>query len=643
MSNPDEKIIVNSDSKALMVRGFAIVAIVMSVYHLVSVVRPIFSAEQHQNIHLGFALVLAYLMSLQKAKTPIEKIVDVILLALSVFSVSYIHVNYMRLVTKVGLLNTPDFIVGIILLFVTLDATRRTFGKILPIITVISLLYLKYGYIFKGFFYHAGFKWTRIVGTMTTNLTGMYGSILDISATFIILFMIFGGLLESSGAGQFFIKLALAVGGRTKSGPAQAAVISSCLVGSVNGSAVANVATTGVFTIPLMKKSGYTPEMAGALEAVASTGGMIMPPIMGVGAFVMSGITGIPYSRIALGALIPALLYYFTTGVTAHLYACRHGFKAMDPSEIPSLKEVLKEGWFYSLPLIVVIVSMCVGSSVTRAGLYGIITIVGVVAISGTVNNRKYILSSDFWNFIKTGLVSGAKSAIKVAPACAIMGIMSQAMIMSGLAFKIVFFIKNLSGGYRFLAVLLTMLISTFFGMGVPTTASYALVAVVGASALVELGFSPLAVHMFIYYYAILANITPPVCAAVLVASQIAQADYMKTGLKAVRIGLTGFILPFLFIYYPELLMDGSVFSIITTSLSAFIGVFALASFFEGYLMRKSSVTQRIIILIASVALIIPGILTDVVGLVFLGTIIMWQMLQNKKQRTTGAIEDANS
>lgn len=625
-------------SKKVLSNIFSLVAILMGCYHLFAVIRPTFSPVQHSNIHLGFALVLLYLSAMMKRKKKVFQLIDFVFLVSVIVSVFYIQFNYMRLTTKVGLVTSTDKIIGFMLLLVVIEASRRTFGKILPAIVLVSLLYLRFGSLFPGFFYHAGFKWTRIVATMTTNLTGIYGSILDISATFIVIFMIFGGLLDASGAGQFFIKLALSVGGRLKSGPAQAAIISSCLVGSINGSAVANVATTGVFTIPLMKRCGYDAEMAGAVESVASTGGMIMPPIMGVGAFVMSGITGIPYSTIAIAALIPALLYYLTAGMTVHLYALKHNFKLMDKSEIPNLKETFKEGGHFIIPLLLIIYFMAIGTSVMRSGFLGIVSLIAVVVIKETIKDKTYLINGKFLEFMKTGLISGAKSSMTVAPACAVMGVLSQALIMSGLAFKVVFFIKSISGGYQIFALILTMLIATFFGMGVPTTASYAIVAVIGASALTELGFSLLAVHMFIYYYAILANITPPVAAAVLVGSQIADSNYMKTGLNAVRLGLPGFILPFLFMYNTELLMQGPVLLILTSSISALIGMFALAVTFEGYLIKDATILQRIITLIAGLTLIKPGVYTDIIGIVLLVIVILWQKKQKNKMQLEAGI-----
>jgi TRAP transporter 4TM/12TM fusion protein len=620
-----------SASSKVFSRIFNVVAIAMSLYQMFAVVHPIFSPVEHANVHLAFALTLVFLMGLATSKSKKNRLIDSLLLVAALASTMYIMVFFDRLVDKIGLVTDMDVIIGVFLILVILEATRRTFGIALPILVVVFLLYTRYGEVFPGFFNHAGFEWPRLIASLTTNFTGVYGPILDISATFLALFMIFGGLLDASGAGQFFINLAMALGGRTRSGPAQAAVISSCLVGSINGSATANVVTTGVFTIPLMKSCGYAPKMAAAIEAVASTGGMIMPPVMGVGAFIMAGITGIPYNTIAFAALIPALLYYFTAAVAVHLHSIKHNFKPIEESKIPNLKKVLKEGGHFLLPLIAIVYYMSTGRSVMRAGLNGIIVLFLVVILYNTIRQPNYILTKNFWKFPKFGLISGAKGAMGVAAACAAMGVMSQAMIMSGLAFKIVFFIKSLSAGYGFIGLLLTMLICLFFGMGIPTTASYILVAVIGAASLIELGFSVLSVHLFIYYYAILANLTPPVCSAVLVASRMAGSNYLETGWVACRLGLTGFILPFLFIYNPELLLQGSIRDIAITTISAFFGMFAMAASFEGYLFKKLNIIERILLSIATLALIFPAHIAGLIGYAILGGMSAIQLYAKKR------------
>lgn len=609
---------------------FLVLAVIMAVYHISYAVRPVLSPTENQAVHLFFCLTLIYIGRYKK--NGIKKYVDYILALISGISTIYILLNFERLVNSAGNSTNVDVIIGLILLLVLIEATRRAFGVVLTGLLVISLLYARYGYLFNGFFNHSGYEWIRLIPSVTVNLAGIFGTVLEVSATYIVLFMIFGGLLEASGAGEFFIKLALALGGRSRSGPAQAAVISSGLVGSINGSAVANVATTGVFTIPMMKERGYSAYFAGAVESVASTGGMIMPPVMGAAAFVMSGITGISYSTIAISALVPALLYYFTTSCTVHLRALKIGLEPLPEDEIPDLKKVLKEGWYFILPLVTIMYFMFKGYSALRAGFYGICILVLVVIIANSIKNKGYFLSRDFRQFIFEGLVSGSESTISVGTACAAMGVVSQTFIMTGLALKIVFFIKRFAGNTPYIGLLLTMIISIFFGMGVPTTASYILVAILGAPVLVELGYPLLSVHLFIYYYAILANITPPVASAALVGSRIASADYYKTSVQAVKIGLTGFILPFIFVYHTELLLQGNIINILQVILSCTLGLLCMAITFEGWFFTALSKIERLLFGLAFVLLVYPGFYSDVIGYILFIMLFV-------KQRSKGKVK----
>lgn len=620
---------------------FVFAAIALCAYHLISNVNPIFSEAQHSNMHLMLVFILVFLRAIivDVRKNHVGKLVlDGILLWAGVTVCLYVNATYLRLVTKVGYFNNTDVFVGAILLLVVTFATLYTFGKTLPALAIIFVTYLWAGPWFPGILSHSGFAWKRIITSMTINMTGVYGTVLGVSASILVIFMIFGGLLEATGGGKFFIDCALALGGRMVSGPAQAAVLGSALMGTVNGSAIANVATTGVFTIPLMKRCGYEPEMAGALEAVASSGGSLMPPIMGVGAFILSGITGIPYSRVALGAVIPALLYYFTTGVSAHLYAVHHHFRAADPAEIPDLKKTLLEGFHYLVPLGVIVYCMMQGYSAQRSGFYGIVAILLAHLARSLIRDPKYLFKKDFYLVLKNGLVSGAKSVIVVAPSCAIMGVISNSLIMSGLTSKLIFFIKTLTGGASFFAVLLTIIVTLIFGMGVPTIASYVLVAIIGASSLIELGFPVLAVHLLIYYYAIMANLTPPVCSAVLVGSQIAGSNYMKTAFRAMRIGISGFVLPLLFLYHPELLLIGDFRTTITTTVSCFFGMFALVTVFEGFLFVPMTFLQRALALLAAVLLVYPGVRTDLIGYALWAFYVFWLLRIKKAQEIRMAI-----
>lgn len=615
--------------KNILNRIFEVVAVMMCIYHILFAVRPMFSPTENQIVHLGFVLVLFYLKMAVKALDKGKKLFaygNLILAAVSLYIEAYLFINFDVLINSVGLYTTINLVIGVLLCLILFDSVNRGFGKALAIIYVISILYARFGNYIPGFFNHNGFAWPRLVATLTTNFTGVFGQVLDVSASFITLFMIFGGLLEASGAGKFFIDLALAIGGGTRSGPALAAVIGSCMVGSINGSAVANVATTGVFTIPMMKERGYEPQYASAVEAVASTGGQLMPPVMGSGAFIMAGILGVSYSKVAIAAIIPAFLYYLTAGISVHLHALKMGMEPIPAEKRIRTRDVMKEGWYNLIPLVVVFYMLIRGMSVSRAGFWGIMSMIVVYAAAQTVRkSRKFIFTRDFWLFLKDAFVSGAKSTLTVAVACAVMGIVAQVVNMTGLSLKIVYQLRQIAGDIPFLAVVLTMLISVFFGMGVPTTASYVMVAIIAAPVLVEFGFPAIGVHMFVYFYAILANITPPIATAALVASQIGETDYMKTAVLAVKIGISGFIIPFMFLYHEELLMQGTPLDIILTVLTSVGGVLCIAIFFEKWFITRVTRLESVGFLIAAALLIYPERLTSVVGIVLFAILLMGQ------------------
>lgn len=616
---------------------FPVVAFAMSVYHLWQVMMPSIDPTKHMDIHLAFALSLVFLSAMiikddkHSGRTCLSQIASICFLIMALVSTAYIFVNFNALLNRAGRYTGMDIIIGFILILAVLEATRRTYGLLLPGLVVISLLYGHFGKYLPGIFHHAGYSWPRLIASVTTYLYGIFGTVLNVSATYIVLFMIFGGLLESSGAGQFFINIAIALGGKTRSGAAQAAVIGSGLVGSINGSAVANVASTGTFTIPMMKDRGYEPYYAGAIESVASTGGMIMPPVMGVGAFIMAGIIGVPYAKIALCALPAALMYYVTTGISVHMRALRCGFEPLPDEMIPDKKKLMKEDGLFFLPLLAIIILLISGTSVMRSAFLGCVILVICYIVKNSVRNPKFVLTRQFWGFLYNGLISGAKSAMTVAAACAAMGIVTQIFVMTGLAMNIVFFIKTLSSSVGLVALILTMAVTILFGMGVPTTAAYVLVASLAGSVLVELGFDKLAVHLFIYYYAALANITPPVASAALVASKIAKADYFKTSVTATRLGLPGFILPFMFVYHQELLLQGNIISIVAIVFSSFVGLFCMCACFEGFVFRKLNVIERILMAVCAVCGIWPGTKTDIICYVIFIVVIGGQYMQSRK------------
>ena len=564
-----------------------------------------------QNAHIAFAYTIIFLTAIEKSSCrttgKIAKLVYAVLLVMALAATAYIHVNYDDLIMNVGMAEPRDILVGIVLIIVTLEATRSSFGLAIPLLTVICVAYMFAGPYLPGILYHGGFSLRRVVSTLTISFGGMYGSLLNVSATFIALFMLFGGLLGKSGASQFFMDMAMGIGGKTKAGPALAAVISSGLMGSINGSAVANVATTGVFTIPMMKERGYEPHFAGAVEATASTGGMLLPPVMGVGAFIMAELTGISYAKICAAAAAPALLFYLLCASTVILHSNKLDLKQMDASQLPSVWKTFRNGCYYLLPIIVIIWYMCAGYSVTKSALAGIKIQFAIFVVKTLLTAPKKFFSLAAWKDISDGLVDGIKSVVGVAATLACVGIMVDCIVCTGLAHRLVIIVLALGRSDPLLSLVITMIIALIFGMGVPTSASYILLATMAAPALVESGLPLLAVHLFCYYFTIIGAVTPPVGNAAIVASRMADGDYNKTCFTAVKLALSGFLLPFIFVMRPAMLMQGTLFEILEVCLTAALGLVALSAFFERWLVVKTSWLEQILLLAISAALVFPS------------------------------------
>lgn len=623
------------NKKTIFYRAFEVVAILMTIFQIyTSMVRP-FSDIILQNYHLAFVYVLIFLLAMDRCEgkkfCKLRRVWYVLVMLAGLACIAYMIVNYPRLVASVGRLDTIAYIVGAALALVTLYATYRSFGPAIPILTIIFISYMFWGKYAGGILHHGGFSVKRVISSLNVSLGGMYGSMLNVAATYIALFMIFGGLLGKSGAGDFFMDFSLGVGGKTKAGPALAAVMSSALMGSINGSAVANVATTGAFTIPMMKDRGYEPEFAGAVEAVASTGGMILPPVMGVGAFIMADITGITYSRICLYALVPALLYYLLCAVTIILHSEKLNLAVVSDEHIKPLSKTFREGFYYLFPIVSIIWAMAKGYSVTRAAIIGIAVQLSIIIVKAIVTNRldiSKLFKYEAWSPIIDGCVDGIKSLIGVSATMACIGMMVDCLVNTGLTNRLMAVIIKLGANQQFLSLFIVMIVALILGMGVPTSASYILLATMAASSLVEVGFSLISVHLFIYYFAIIGAITPPVGNAAIVASKMAKGNYNKTCLYAVKMSAAAFILPFLFVFRNEMLLEGTLIGCVEVITTCALGLCLLSSFFERYLLVSSSIAEEIIILIAAVALIYPSpiwVSAISVGLFALVFLLQWK------------------
>lgn len=537
---------------------------------------------------------------------------------------AYVIINFEAMVARMGDPNVADLVLGGMCMLLVLEATRRSIGLPLPIVTSFFLLYCYFGNYIPGTFGHRGYSLYRIINQMYLTTEGIFGVPLGVVVSIVFLFVLFGSFLEKSGGGNFFINLAVAMAGRAKGGPAKIAVIASGLMGTISGSSIANVVTTGAFTIPLMKRVGYRPEFAGAVEAAASTGGQIMPPVMGAGAFIMSEFTQVPYLKIIVAAAIPAVLYYFSIYMNVHFEACRTNLRGMPDDEVPKAKEILKSGWIYLLPIFVLIAILVMGYSPARAAYVSI----GLLIVASVFRASTRMKPADFIDALR----DAGMTSVTIVAACACAGMIVASVSMTGLGIKFSNVIGALAGDMTILALILTMVASLVLGMALPTTANYIVQAAVAAPALVALGVPVMTAHLFVFYFGVFADITPPVALAAYAGAGIAKANPMTTGLIASRNVIVAFLIPYLFVYYPALLCKGPVIEIVMVATTAVLAVVALSAAFSGYLRRPCSILERLLLVVAGGMLLHPEHISDIVGLVMLAGLYIRQRMADKEK-----------
>ena len=559
--------------------------------------------------HVGFGFILTFSIYCagKHSKRHSISLWDFFLMLAGALCVTYLIVEMDELVYRIGIApTTPDLVVSIAMIALVLEMTRRTCGNILPCIAVLFLLYTRYGSHIPGLIGHRGYSWPRMLSYMV-GMDAMFSVPLGASATMVFLFVVFGAFLNASGSGKFFIDLSLSLSGSTRGGPAKVAVLSSALFGTVSGNSVANVVSTGAFTIPMMTSVGYRSVFAAAVEATASTGGQLMPPILGSAAFIMAQLVGVPYMAIVVASIIPALLYFFTVFLMVDLEAVKYKLSGIPKNQLPVLREILKQTYLL-LPLFVLIYALSVlNASPIRAATWGIIS---AIAITWVKWSERLTLKG-----ILIALSKGAQNSCSIIASCATAGIVVGALNMTGAGLKVANAIVSLSGGILLLSLILTMITSLILGMGLPTTASYLICAAVAAPALVQQGISPLGAHMFVFYFACISAITPPVALAAFAGAGIAKAKPMLVALNACKIGISAFIIPYMFIYGPALLGEGSVMTVLTTVVSAIIGVSMLCfSLQKHFFSLPLKLWESLILGSASLLLIFPGYLTDSIG-----------------------------
>ena len=563
---------------------------------------------------------------------------DYIFAALAVAGIGYLLLNYTTIhVDRGSQAIMTDYIFAGITIIVLLEAARRTIGIFIPILALGTITYALFGPYFLGIFGHAGFSVERLLYRLYMTTEGIFGLTLSTASTFIVIFILFGAFLNVSGATQLFNDLAMAIAGRKRGGPAQVAVISSALTGSLSGSAVANVATTGTFTIPLMKSIGLKKTFAGAVEAAASTGGMIMPPIMGAAAFIMAGFLGISYTTIVLAAIIPSLFYYGALIIAIDLEAKKLGLKGVSKENIPNVIDVLKKRGLLLVPIIVVIGTLLTGKTALFAGFSGIISVIVASWLTFDKSNRITLPKAI------TALIDAARGTIQVAIACASIGIIIAVMTMTGIGSTLAFNIVEITGGTLWIILLVVMLTCIVLSMGLPSTALYIVLAVAAAPSLIQAGVTPLAAHFFVFWFGALSNITPPVALASYTAAGIAGGDAMKTSWEALRLALPGFIIPFMIAYNPIILLqpgDGealTVWSIGSIIVTTFIGIFALAISLGNFYMSRLTVVERLFFFAGALCLIKPGLLTDLIGISIVGAFLAIHIIRSKKHLSLSA------
>lgn len=591
-----------------------------SLFQLYTAAFGAFEQSIQRSVHLAFGLALLGLTYPLRPRRPgraqVPPPADWVFALLGALSSLYVVLQHERLTTRISMV-TPmeslDLAAGVVLTLVVLEACRRTVGLGLALVAAGFVLYGFVGWLIPGRFGHPGFAFDQLVEVVFLSSEGIFGIPLGVSATYAFLFIVFGGFLMRLGLMSFFADLALALAGATSGGPAKVSIVCSALFGTISGSGIANAITTGSFTVPLMVRAGYRPHFAAGVESAASMGGNIMPPVMGAAAFIMADFLGVPYQQVAVAAIVPAILYFFGAGAMVHFEALKRGIPRIPRAELPPLGRVLRERAYLAIPVAGLIYFLMSGRSAIFAGFWATVLTIPVSYLrrETRITPRK-ILEALEW---------GALTALPVVTACAVVGIILGIVAQTGVGVKMASAILALAQGNMFLTLVLAMLASLLLGTGLPTTPTYIITAALTAPALVKFGLPPLAAHFFVFYYGILADITPPTAIAPYALSAIARSDPTRTCWAACLVALSGFIVPFVFAYEPAMLdplMAGpgtTASRVVSVTVSAVLGVLMLSAALIGWLRTRATVLERGLLLLGAGALITPGLLTDLVGL----------------------------
>ena len=598
-----------------------VVGILWTIFQVYTAVFGLFPAMVQRMTTLSFGLFLCFVcFKFKKNDTNKVPIYDWIMAIMAVAIDVYIIATLDTLTKRGGNPTTLDIIFGGILILLVLEACRRSVGKALVIVAIVFLVYAYVGPYLPGIIGHRGYSVSRIASQMFLTAEGIFGTPMSVMTTFVYSFVVFGSFLEVTGGAKLFIDLAFAITGKFAGGPAKTAVVASGLLGTISGSALANVVTTGSFTIPLMKECGYDPTFAGGVEASSSSAGQIMPPVMGAAAFIMAETTGIPYLSICLSAAIPAVLYYASVFISVDLEARRAKLKTVDPENIPALLPTLKRCYPLLLPLATLIGMMVVGFTPLKASIYS----TGVMCLTSFLNPETRLNKAR----LVEGLTKAANNSVTVCVSCAVCGIVTGVITLTGLGLKLSDLILKASGGQLLPTLLLTMVASIILGMGLPTTAKYIVLSAIASPALVKLGVPLVGAHLFILYFGVIAELTPPVALSSYAAAAVARAPGMRTAIQGLKISISAFFIPFMFCYYPALLfVDTSISAMITGLMSSFVGVICLATGSIGYLAGPLCPWKRLVMFAGTALMLHPSVVTDILGIVI---IVVMTMIQKK-------------
>ena len=605
-----------------------VVAVIWCIFQLYIGFFGVLAPMEQRPIHVAFALILTYLTKPISKKLDSEKLYidQIIAVILSVVFAVYMYTHAMELSLNIGMYTQFEVILAAIVLILVIEACRRLTGVGLIAIGIVFLIYAYVGPYMPNAIRHPGASLTKIFTFSALTTESIFGTCIDCCVTFIFLFVLYAKLLEKTGGGQVFIDVACSLVGHVRGGPAKVAVVASGLFGSISGSAVANVVGTGTFTIPLMKRTGYRAEFAGAVEAVASSGGQFMPPIMGASAFLIAEIVGIPYWTVAACAAVPAILYYLAVFFVVDFEAGKTGLTGMNKAELPRTRDVLKKGWPSLVsPVVLIVLLAGLQWSPAKSAVWSIaIAFVICMLHKDTRMKPKQIIET---------MTEGAVGALETTVACAAVGIVVGSITLTGLALKLSSLLITASGGNLVILMVLTMIACVIMGMGLPTVACYVVLASMVAPALIKMDVVPIAAHLFIFYFGIISAITPPVALASMVGAGIAKADFVKTSLNALKLGLAAFILPFMFVMNPALILQGNVLEVLQCIFTATVGILSMSITLEGFFLEKLPVWQRVIFGVAAITLIIPETITDIIGLAIFVVAVLLQVATRKKKK----------